>query len=73
MAKLWEIREEYSPEYRHEGMSAELHKAFKEGCKHGYKKAMQELEETEYRGHYPYITYRDEDDMDYRRGGKMGR
>lgn len=64
MARLWEIREDYEPEYHH-GSNPELLKAYKEGCKHGYKKAMKEMEEHEYRGYRESPSYRDDDDDDY--------
>lgn len=75
MARLWEIREDYEPDYYDErgGKSSEWHKAFKEGCMHGYKKAMKEFEELEYRSHgTPHYSTREmEDYIDYRKmGGK---
>ena len=65
MARLWEIREDY--DYRHG--EYEVEKAYKEGCMHGYKKALREFESMDHRG------YREEDDdyMEYRRGGRMRR
>ena len=49
MARLWEIREDYEPDFYNErgDKGSEYHKAFKEGCMHGYKKAMKEFEEME--------------------------
>lgn len=73
MARLWEIREDYEPEYRQSGKHSELQKAYKEGCIHGYEKAMKELDEMEYRRGGSYIKYRDHDDEDDYRGGRMRR
>lgn len=57
MAKIFQITDEYdersysrkgSHEYKDEDHY--LEKAFKEGCEHGYKKAMREMEEYNERG-----------------------
>ena len=67
MARLWEIREDYESDYRHSSFEDELHKAYKKGCKHGYEKAMEEME-------YRKGGYKDDEDYaEYRRGGRMGR
>lgn len=76
MARLWEIREDFEPEYRHSSPSEEeLYKAYKKGYKHGYEKAMEEMEyRTNYRGGMDYRKKDDDEDYaEYRRGGKMGR
>ena len=50
MAKIFQIMDEYEDRgygqrgYGHEDDEKILEKAFKEGCEHGYKKAMRELE-----------------------------
>ena len=47
MGKVYHITEDYSERrgnFREEGDEKMLEKAFKEGCEHGYKKAMRELE-----------------------------
>lgn len=77
--------------YRHEKYSydPELREAYEEGCEHGYKKAMREMEDDGYherRGNVTHygaggrILYRDEpdwddDDVEYRRyrRNRMGR
>lgn len=68
MGRLWEIREDYDYDYdeRSGHKSAEYHKAFKEGCMHGYKKAMKEFEELDHR--YPHMK----DYEDYTEYRKMG-
>ena len=70
MARLWEIREDYEPDFYNErgDKGSEYHKAFKEGCMHGYKKAMKEFDEMEYR-HYPSHGREYEDYTEYRRMG----
>lgn len=61
MGKIYQITEDY--EERGRGMRREdadymLEKAFKEGCEHGYKKAMRETGFDE-RGGFPRINYRE--------------
>lgn len=63
MARLWEIREDFEPEYRRNS-DEELYKAYKKGCKHGYEKALEEM---------GYRMRDDEDYAEYRKSGKMGR
>ena len=51
MAKMLEIIEEFEERGRGRGSRREdedymLEKAFKEGCEHGYKKAMKEMKEA---------------------------
>lgn len=44
MAKMWEIREGYDPEYMgRRGEESEYYDGFEDGCEHGYKKAMKEM------------------------------
>lgn len=56
MAKIFQIMDEYEDRgygqrgYGHEDEDKVLEKAFKEGCEHGYKKAMRELEGYNERG-----------------------
>lgn len=56
MAKIFQIMDEYEERgygqrgYGHEDEDKILEKAFKEGCEHGYKKAMRELEGYNERG-----------------------
>lgn len=70
MARLWEIREDYESDYRHSSHEEELHKAYKKGCKHGYEKAMEEMEYR--KGDMGYRKYEDDEDYaEYRRGGRM--
>jgi hypothetical protein len=72
MARLWEIREDYESDYRHSSFEDELHKAYKKGCKHGYEKAMEEMEYR--KGGMNYRKNEDDEDYaEYRRGGRMGR
>lgn len=49
MAKIFQIADEFD-ERGFEGDDRMLEKAFKEGCEHGYKKAMRELEGFNERG-----------------------
>lgn len=61
MAKIFQIMDEY--EERGRGMRREdddymLEKAFKEGCEHGYRKAMREVGFDERRD-LPRINYRE--------------
>lgn len=61
MAKIFQIMDEY--EERGRGMRREdddymLEKAFKEGCEHGYRKAMREAGFDERRD-LPRINYRE--------------
>lgn len=46
MGKIYHITEDYNER----GSDEMLEKAFKEGCEHGYKKAMRELEGYNERG-----------------------
>lgn len=51
MAKIFQITDEYDERsYGHEDDDKLLEKAFKEGCEHGYKKAMREFESYNERG-----------------------
>ena len=53
MGKVYHITEDYSERrgnFREEGDEKMLEKALKEGCEHGYKKAMRELEGYNERG-----------------------
>lgn len=56
MAKIFQITDEYEERgygqrgYGHEDEDNLLEKAFKEGCEHGYRKAMRELEGYNERG-----------------------
>lgn len=55
MAKIFHIMEEvdergYGRSTSHQDEDSLLEKAFKEGCEHGYKKAMRELEGLNERG-----------------------
>lgn len=43
----------------HEDIDHMLEKAFKEGCEHGYKKAMREAESFNERGRMGRINYRE--------------
>ena len=51
---MWEIREDYDDYGRGFGMRSEVEEAYKEGCRHGYKKAMEEMQDgIGYRNQYP--------------------
>lgn len=53
MGKIYHITEDFSERrggFREEDDERMLEKAFKEGCEHGYKKAMRELEGYNERG-----------------------
>lgn len=55
MAKIFHVIDEMEERHnaynqRYEDEDKMLEKAFKEGCEHGYKKAMRELEEYNERG-----------------------
>lgn len=57
MGKIFHITEDYSERggYGQRGDHEEmLEKAFKEGCEHGYKKAMREVEHYHERGRINY-------------------
>ena len=59
MGKIYHITEDYSERAHfreHEDEDRILEKAFKEGCEHGYKKAMRELEGYNERGRANYRT-----------------
>lgn len=49
MGKIYHITEDYNERASYEGEI--LEKAFKEGCEHGYRKAMREMESFEERKH----------------------
>lgn len=61
MGKIYHITEDYSE--RRDGFQDEermLEKAFKEGCEHGYRKAMREFEGYEERGgRHQGVNYRE--------------
>lgn len=57
MGKIFQIREDYEERggYGQRGDHEEmLERAFKEGCEHGYKKAMREAEHYHERGRMSY-------------------
>ena len=64
MGKIYHITEDWSERRANfRGHEEEedriLEKAFKEGCEHGYKKAMREMEEYHERGGMGRVNYRE--------------
>lgn len=60
MAKIFHIMDEFDRDFEGRGYNEKggkehmLEKAFKEGCEHGYKKAMRELESYNEKGDKSY-------------------
>ena len=76
---MWEIMEERDDTERGFGMRSDVEEAYKEGCRHGYKKAMEEMRggmgfrdsypnreigERRFMPQYPYMGMREQSPYD---------